>query len=283
MGIKKTLFLIIIMLLCWNISGCSSFSKENKPEIVRQAEELKGYTRYVGQEEYELCYELVSRDLDDNISEDEKKEKVEEYINRVNAIYYLANTLGLCEPYSFDVIKLRMDQENALRKVKKENGEPVYGLESFTLNTYFQYMLDTVEADLKTYLESCVDNEVIARAREYYEENKESFRYREEVVYTSEVGGKEEKLTADSQMINFMGDADPALADFLMAGDVGQVYEDISGEGSRKVVILEIKESEDGFRDNYDAAILSYIYGHLYSELIDTVAENNPVSFDMAE
>lgn len=280
MVLKRTLLILICVILGCNMTGCSFFGEGNKPAVVRQVEELKGYTRSVGSEEYELCYELVTRDMEESLAEEEKKEQVESYINRVNAIYYLANSFGLCEPYSFETIKLRMSQENDLRKIKKDNGEPIYGLESFTLNTYFQYMLDTVEADLKTYLESQVDNEVIARARKYYEDNKGSFRYREEVVYTSEVGGKEEKLTADSSMINFLGDADPGLADFLLVGKEGEIYEDISGEGSRKVVIREVKESKDGFEDNYNAAIVAYIHGQLYTELIEMVISNNPVSFE---
>ena len=277
---KRFKMWMICLMLCILFCGCGKVFKENKPAIIAQVEEFKGYTRYIGKEEYELCSYFALRDAAEDLSEEEKKERVEAYINRVNAVFYLGNKLGLCEPYSFDVIKLRMEQENEIRKIKKEKGEPIYGLESFSLNTYFQYMLDTVEADLKTYLEGQADNEVIAAARKYFEENKEDFLYREEVVYTSEVAGREETLTADADMISFLGDADPGLADFLLVGEPGEVYEDIAGEGNRRVVIAEVKNSPDTFEHNRDAAIITYIYGPLYTQLIDMVAENNPVTYD---
>ena len=54
------------------------------------------------------------------MSEEEKAQKVKEYINSVNAVFYLGEKLGLCEPYSFGEMKLRMEQENASRKAKKQ-------------------------------------------------------------------------------------------------------------------------------------------------------------------
>ena len=77
----------------------------------------------------------------------------------------MANKFNLCEPYSFQTLKLRLEQENESRKVKKANGEAIYGLEQFTLEQFFQYRLSTAEASLRTYLEGQRDERILKEAK----------------------------------------------------------------------------------------------------------------------
>ena len=106
------------------------------------------------------------------------KEKVKEYARKVNAIFFLGDKLGLCEPFSFELLKLRMEQENQSRKLKLENEEIIYGLEQFSLETFYQYTLDNLKTKIHSYLEEHIDAGILNLAKKYYEENKNLFKFR---------------------------------------------------------------------------------------------------------
>lgn len=253
--------------------------EQTKESIIDIVKEYKGYEREILQEEYDFYSYFVERDVSENLSQQELEEKVKAYANEVNAVFYLANKWNLCEPYSYEVLKMRKDQENEIRKMKKEKGEAVYGLEQFSLEQFFQYRLDTAEADLRSCLEEQADAWVVEQAKQYYEENKESFRFREEIEYEVKTKDKTEVLTADRTVLNLLANSDGALADFLESGEENQRYEDISNQGQREVVIKKIIYNEVGFEENMETAVMVYINQKLYQELISMVAENNPVSF----
>lgn len=261
--------------------ACNKEEATSKGSILDQVGEYQGYQRTVGEEEYKLYTYFVKREITGEVSKDELKKRVEDYANQINALFYLANKFGLCEPYSYETMKLRMEQENEMRKIKKEKGEAIYGLEEFSLEQFFQYKKDTTEASLRSYLEGEVDEVMIENAKAYYEENREKFRYRENIIYEETVKEQKEIVEADRTQLKLLGNADPALADFLMLGEVGESYSDVQNEGKREVVIKEILYNEEGFEANKQAAVSYYIQQELYSQLITMVAENNPVQFQL--
>lgn len=269
--------MFLLLLVLGTFTACDKAEDKVAKGIIEQVESYQGYQREISKEEYDLYTYFVKREAAEELTDEELADRVEAYANRVNAVFHLANKLNLCEPYSYEVLKLRMEQENEIRKVKKDNGEAIYGLEQFTLENFFQYQLSLVEAEIRTYLEGQVDEEIVKEAKEYYEANKDAFRIREKVVYEVTLAGETKEETADREDINFLQDADPALADYLQLGKEGDSFTDFQGEGERKVVIKEIHENEDGFEKNREAAISYYISQKLYPYLIDTVAKNNPV------
>lgn len=269
---------LLPMLFCL-FAGCENKAKKQEKNLLAVVEEYKGYEREIGQDEYDFYTSFIKRDLTEEVTTLELKQKIEDYANKVNAMFYLANKLGVCEPYSYENLKIRMEQENELRKIKKEEGEAFYGPEQFTLEQFFQYSKDTTEANLRTYLESWTDADTIEKAQVYYEENKEKFRVREAVTYEVTEKNTTQIVTADRIQMNLLANADPGLADFLELGEEKEQYEDVQEEGKRIVIIKEIRYNEEGFEANKEAAISAYIQQCLYQELIEMVAENNPVSF----
>ena len=274
---RKGLFICFILLFFCSLTACGN-AKETKTEgILEQVESFQGYQREISPEEYELYSYFVKRETSKEMSDKEFAEKVEAYANRVNAIFYLANKWNLCEPYSYEVLKFRMEQENEIRKVKKEDGQAIYGLEQFTLEQYFQYYLGNVEADLRIYLEGQADASILEDARKYLEENKADFRIREKVEYEVTIAGNTENRMADRTELNVLQNADPGLADFLQEGMEGEYYSDFQAEGTREVVIEKIYEKEADLKKDKETIVAVYINKKLYPQLIQKIAENNPV------
>lgn len=268
--------LLVITFLMTMISGCG----EKEPGLLETLESYRGYSKVISQEEYEFYKYFVERDLPEKISDEELDILVKEYANKVNAAFYLGNKLELCEAYSFQTLKFRLEQENADRMAKLEQNEVVYGLEQFNLKTYFQYSMDNLQASLMGYLEANADAEMLKMAEKYYEDHKDEFRYRTKVVYEETIGDVSETLTADPDQLSFLGKADKGLADFLGGAEIGDTYEDIQESGNRKVVIKEITYSEDGYENHADMALYRLVRNELYDQLITKVAENNPVEFE---
>lgn len=254
--------------------------KEEIPMAVSQIKDYKGYTRIVSREEYQFYKSFVEKENPEEKDLQYLDKKTREYANYVNAEFYLGSKLGLCAPYSFEHLKLQMEQENNSRKVKIANGEKVYGLEEFTLQTYFQYQLDQLEIAICNYLQQNTDEAMIKAAKEYYEEDENKVNIRSEVVYEMAQDGEKETITANREQLNFLGKSDMGLADFLETGNVNDVYHDERDSKEREVIIKAIKNETSGFEENKDAVIYSYIRTELYPEMIQTVAENNPTEFE---
>lgn len=255
--------------------------RQKKPEgILDEIKNYQGYTRVVSQEEYEFYQYFVERDLPEKVNEEELGRLVREYAGEVNALFYLGNRLGFCEPYSFEALELRVEQENIQRQLMLEQEEVVYGLEQFTKETYFMYVMDNLQASLQGYLEAQADKEILKRAEAYYKAHEDEFIYRKEVHYEQSLDGVTESIIADVDMLSFLGKADMGLADFLGIANIGDVYEDDQEGRERKVVITNIIYSEKGYEHNADMALYRLIQNELYDEVIKIVANNNPVQFE---
>lgn len=247
--------------------------------LLVQIESYSGYTRSVSQEEYDFYEYFVEREFVEGKDEMEIDSLVKEYINEVNAVFYLGNKLDLCEPYSFELMKQRMEQENRSRALKKEKGEVIYGLEEFTLGTYYQYTRENLETDIYMYLEEHMDETLMKEVEQYYERNKDSFEAIESIKYEETTNQGTELITADQETLEFLGNADMGLADFLLAGKVGDVFTDPLSLEGRTVEIKEITYTDNTFENNKEIAVYHYIREELYPSCIEGVAQRNPVTF----
>ena len=281
---KKSLLIgcavLVLMIFTVLFFGKKEKSVENTTGLLAAIENYQGFSRTVSKEEYDFYAYFVERDLPKEVSAEELDHLVKEYANEVNAVFYLANRIGFCEPYSFEALEFRMQQENTKRQIQLEEGEVVYGLEHFTLETYFQYTLDNLQASLQGYLEEYADEEMMDLAKEYYEAHEEDFIYRKEVVYEQTVDGVTEILTADVDMLSFLGKSDTGLADFLGIAQVGDTYADDRNYQNRQVTLKEITYSEKGFEQNSQMALYLLVREELYDQVIGMVAENNPLEFE---
>ena len=286
---KRLLIPMALLLMGLSLSACANNTSEQAESVVEETEKsgllgaldsYQGYTRTISAEEYDFYQYFVKRDLPGEVSEEELDKRIKEYANQVNAVFYLGNRLGFCEPYSFEVLKLRMEQENINRQIQLEQGEVIYGLEQFTLQTYFQYTMDNVRADLQGYLEANADEEIFEMAKTYYETHEEEFTYRKEVVFEQTMDGVTETVTADVDLLSFYGKADMGLADFLGIAQVGEVYEDDRDGKVRRVVLKKITYNDKGYENNAQMAVYLLIREELYDQVIANTAKNNPVQFE---
>lgn len=266
-------------LLCFVLFTKFVGSKDEKG-LLAEINNYKGYSRSISKEEFDFYSYFVERDLQEKVSLEELESLVKEYAEEVNAIFYLGNRFGFCEPYSFEALKFRLEQENINREIKLAEGEVVYGLEQFTLETYFQYTLDNLQASIQGYLEENADDSMMKLAKVYYKEHEEEFIYRKEVVYEQSLDGVTETFTADVDMLSFLGKSDMGLADFLGSAKIGDTYEDDRNAQERKVVLKEITYSEKGFENNAQMALYLLIREELYEDVIKSVAKNNPLEFE---
>ena len=161
---------IVSLILFFSIKGKEQ-EMEAQETVLSQIDSYRGFVRVISEEELEFYKYFVERELPQPVEEETLLALTKEYANKVNAAFYLGNKWGLCEPYSFENLKLRMEQENLERKVKLEEGEVIYGLEEFSLEIYFEYVMDNLELSLKTELEAKADAEIMNLAKTYYEKN----------------------------------------------------------------------------------------------------------------
>ena len=279
---KKSLLVVCIIatVVISSILFFFAFQSEKSSDLLEKISSYKGYTRVISEEEFDFYQYFVKRDLSNDVDENDIREKVIAYANEVNAVFYLGNKLGFCEPYSFETLKLRMEQENIQRKISLEQGEVIYGLKEFTLQNYFQYIMDNLESDIKSYLETNADEGILKMAKDYYQTHEEEFVYRKEVVYEQTLNGVTQTLTADVDAMSLLGKTDTAMADFLQMAEPGDCYEDNIEDIKRGIVLKEIVYSEKGYEKNAGMALYRMVSEELYDKVIKMVAVNNPVSFE---
>lgn len=101
-------------------------------------------------------------------------DKTLERLKYIAAIYETAEEKGYLPAGSLENIEERLEQENERRQTAIQNGDPVYGLSAYTLDTFLEYEMDSLQ---KLYCED-VDNEGMTLSDEecqaYYDEYKDA-------------------------------------------------------------------------------------------------------------
>lgn len=77
-----------------------------------------------------------------------------ESLQNDRALFAECEKRGLCERLDYAVIIRQMNAENAQRSEKRKNGEPVYGVTSYTVTTYYDYLKSNLKLALREALES---------------------------------------------------------------------------------------------------------------------------------
>lgn len=101
-------------------------------------------------------------------------DKTLEHLKLIAATYATAEEHGYLPAGSLANIEERLQQENERRQTAIANGEPVYGLSAYTLDTFLEYEMDSLQ---KLYCED-LDNEGMTLSDEecqaYYDEYKDA-------------------------------------------------------------------------------------------------------------
>ncbi len=248
-------------------------------DIITQISGYKGYTRVVSREEFDFFKALVARDLENGADDETVEDATREYINTVNAEFYLGSKLGLCEVYDFSAMQYRMETENADRQAKSESGEVFYGPQSFTLTTYFQYIYSNLQSDLLNYLVSNATEDMLRGARDYYDATPSLHQSLQSITYKITENGASETVNITADEYRTLQNSDETLADFISEADEGDTMTYEYSGVTREVELVSVEYAEATFEDNAAVILRYYISENVLDGLIETVAENNPVEF----
>lgn len=269
--------ILFVLFICCAVFACSPVAENG---LTAQISEYKSGTRHIEREEFEFFRSVVKKDTYAELDDSELDALTREYICDVNTKFCLGSCLGLCGPYDFSTMKYDMQQENISRKAKKESGEPIYGPERFTEETYFRYIYSKLETDIFNYLVDNADKETVESARKYYEANKSVFEAPVSVTYELTENNASSTVTADSAELRNISNSDTALYDFLINSGEGESFDYEYFGSKRNVKLIEKISSAPEFDEAYNSAMTYYITNEVIEGLYETVAENNPVIFD---
>lgn len=259
--------IVIILLMALLYRPASSVASEENP--VRKLESTsETYTRSVSAEEYEFYYNLTKRDLPANTDPTEIEEKAKEMAGRSIAEFSLGQKMGICQPYSFESLQRNMEKENDQRKIKKENGEVIYGPEEFDLITYYNYVTSNLEIDAVDYIAANADDTMLQNAEAYFEEHREDYRPISSIRYTITENEKTEEKTLLQEDMRTLERLDGELFEFLYYGEVGDTMEYFYGDALRTAKILAIEKEDPDFASAQAAALEDYVSKVYYEELV---------------
>lgn len=270
---------LLLVLACFAVW---QWSPKESTNVLKELQNKTGYIRTVGKEEYEFFEKLVKRDATEELSDKELEESTKAKINRVNAEFMLANQMGLCSPYSFESFLRDMENENSLRKLKKEKNEVFYGPESFNLITYYNYVSGNLKMDMVNFITENADKDVLNGAEQYFEDNKENYRTIEAISYVlTEDGNTNEKVLKREDMSS-LEKTDAALFEFLYYGKENDTLQYVYNEILRDVKITLITYEELNFKNNKERVMRDYITNIYLEDLIRKTEEKNPVEFKLS-
>lgn len=246
--------------------------------LLDQLAGYKGYSRTVSEEEYDFFRALAAESLPAGGDLDEHTRA---YIDRVNAKFYLGSRLGLCESLDLATLELRMEQENTIRAAKVADGQTVYGVTRFTLESYFRYVDTQLDAQVADYLVSHADKAMERGARDYFDAHPDVFLQLESITYQLEENGQTETIQAERTLLRNLENSDATLSDFLYAAQPGDTMDYQSAAGTaRRVTLVETKTQMPTFDEARAAALDGWVRTQVLDDLYDTLAKNNPVKLD---
>ncbi|MGN0335364.1 MAG: hypothetical protein ACI4DV_06855 [Lachnospiraceae bacterium] len=255
---------------------------EEESSLLKDLRDTKGYIRTVGADEYHFFEKLVKRDSTGELSEQELERQTRDKINRVNAEFLLANQMGLCSPYSFESFQREMENENTLRKLKKEKKEVFYGPEEFDLITYYDYISGNLKLDMVSFVAGHADSEVKEGAENYFKDHAENYRSVKSIRYLLTEGGiSEEKILLYEDMSS-LEKTDSVLFDILRSGKEGDTYSYTFEDNIRDISILEITYEEATLKNNMERVMRDYITNVYLEDLILITMEKSPVEFKLS-
>lgn len=272
---KNNTALLLILILCIGFltAGCSS---PDKPLIITQLEELKGYTRTVSDEEKEFYREL----LKDSVSSNEDLEKAaEEKINEDNALYLISEKMDLTQPYSFQLLKDNMEKENRTRKAKLQQGIVFYGKEEFNLEEYYDWNLSNVKTDVVEYLYSSCADYYRDECEKYYDKNSGLYREISNITFVLEENGESQEKTLTGEDLSSLAKSDSDLYTALYNGEEGENIVVENSDESRSVSIVSKEYTTTTFDEAYVMVMRDYLSNCVLKDLVNLVASGNPVEY----
>lgn len=282
------IFLAIIILTVIGFAGFMLVSREPEPDAGKiEAEllegmQLSGYSRTIGKEEFAFYSGIVRRELEDRDDTEEIDRRARDYAAEMNAQFYLAEKLGIMQPFSFEQLQAKMEQENASRARKKERGETFYGPTKFDLTGYYLFTTSNLRLQLTEALADRAGRRTKAGSKVFYEKNIDRYVARDDITYTVWEQGTQDKQThtvtlSDLRTLEKLDeDLLRILTDYKKGASFAYEKDGVALEGVIDDKVLEYKPYED----IQQIVMQEYIDTDLFDTLIERIAADNPVSFE---
>lgn len=260
---------VLILGICFmGIAACGK-SHENAQE---------GEKRKADPEEIAFFQEQVERNVSD-LSEEELEKATLQYMNEVNAVYWMGSELGICDPFDFSQLQKEWKEENQERESKEQSGEVYYGPDSLSLDVYFPYKYSALQSDIVREILDHRDEELVEDARKFYEENPEAFTKVTAVTYQSTVEGETTEYTITSDQFRAFGQSNPQLMDFLAMAEDGDEITINSGATEHLVKKLGVTTEKVAFEENERTVVEMFLSHERFAEWIQQIAEKHGVEF----
>lgn len=269
---KKKKILVISTCITIIIIGILFISEMTKK---KEQEELPQIVTTISEEEYNFYCEIVQKNYK---GKDKKKleELTKEYAQNVYAQYALGEKYGLCEPYSYEYLKMKMETENQQRKAKKDAGEVVYGTLEFKLDGYLQYQLSNLRLSIIDSVVKNSDKTLEKKAKKYWEEHQDKFERIASVEYRLD---KETKVVSWKDF-PLLEKTDSQLFTYLYEGKEGDTFSiEENGHVVEGEIIKKTMEKTD-FAENKTEIIKNYVGSVYYDELINQSEKENILEYE---
>ena len=259
------LIAVILLMAFWN----------RNQNLTEQLEALQGGSRQADAAETAFFRAQLEDLVPPGLTEAELSEKTLQYMNDVNAAFFLGSRLGICSPFTLADFSAELDAENVRRARMAETGEVFFGPDRFDLRSYFNYRYSTLMSSLSNWLIENRDADLTDRAREFYKEQKDSFRELVRVDYelTDEQGTEEYSVQPED--FRLLERQDSELLEALSRSGIGERCALSDGRSVRKI---HEEYEQLSFEQNEEYVLQAYLMSGGLQSLIRAIASGNPVT-----
>lgn len=209
------------------------------------------------------------------------KERALDALVAAKITFIMAAERDILAYQNYDGLLDSMEEENADRARKLENGEVVYGLSQFTPFTYYQYLNKNAGAELE-YSQRELTAPTREELLETYEKYKEYFNlgtvYQYEVIYGD---GSRETISQSSLEVAKEDTLTQLLLEEFEVMECGQTISDV-GFNDRQADIVLVEKSFQGYAelDEVEDSVRNLYAREAISELIEKRTQAAQVIID---
>ena len=226
----------------------------------------------IGEEEIDFYEAIITRN-NKYLSSDELRDEVKNYAEEVYAQFYLGEEYGLCNPFSYEALKMSVEAENNNRAARKDSKDVVYGVTNYSLDQFLNYELSNLKLNIVDYLVKNHDINIEKKAKKYFKNNAKDFEEIKTIRY--KIGNEIE--IADKNSLKMIEKTSPELFENLYNLKIGEKF---CVEVNSEIINCEIIDKEMSllnFNDEKEVVLRRYISDVYYWELVNSVKEFNKI------
>lgn len=220
--------------------------------------------------------EFWTKEIDGQIPYKVLTDKTVQELKQITAVYQIAFENNHIEKNSLENIWQRLDNENKARKEKIKNGQPVYGLAQYDMNTFLEYEIDTLQ---KLYCDN-ENNEGMkitdSQRQQYYDEYKDRLFVKNDDISISyiKVNFEQEDLSQEDYK-KYKDMLNDVYLDYLKGKD--KILDDIVNKYpniKQYFKHIDLKSEEVGSYTKVIPDILEYSFKLKPNEMTNVIDEN---------